>query len=92
LWPPFFGEHMASYHTADATRPAGKAVVVSPSDTTELGITRGLYVGTTGDLVVTMAEQGSSITFANVPSGSFLPLQVRLVMAATSASDIVALY
>jgi len=83
---------MASYHTADATRPAGKAVVVVPSDTTELGVTRGLYVGATGDLVVTMAEQGSSITFANVPAGSFLPLQVRLVMSATTSSDIVALY
>lgn len=83
---------MASYHTADATRPASKAVAVTPSDSTELGVTRGLYIGGVGDVVVTMAEQGTSITFSSVPAGTFLPLQVRLVMAATSATNIVALY
>jgi hypothetical protein len=83
---------MASYHSADATRPAAKAVVVTPSDLTELGVTRGLYIGTGGDVVVTMAEQGSSITFVGVPTGTFMPLQVRLVMASTTASNIVALF
>lgn len=83
---------MASYHSADATRPAAKAVVVTPSDVTDLGVTRALYVGTGGDVVVTMAEQGTNITFANVASGTVLPIQVRLVLAATSASEILALY
>ena len=83
---------MASYHNADATRPAAKAVAVTPSDTTDLGVTRGLYVGGAGNVVVTMAEQGTNITFVDVPAGTFMPIQVRLVMAATSASSILALY
>lgn len=83
---------MASYHNADATRPAAKAVPVSPSDSTEIPVTRGLYVGTLGDLVVDMAEQGTDIEFLNVASGTFLPIQVSKIKAATSASDILALY
>lgn len=83
---------MASYHNADATRPAAKAVAVTPSDSTDLGVTRGLYVGGAGDVVVTMAEQGTNITFVGVPAGTFMPIQVRLVMAATSATSILALY
>lgn len=83
---------MASYHNADATRPAAKAVVVTPSDSTDLGVTRGLYVGGAGDVVVTMAEQGTNITFVGVPAGTFMPIQVRLVMAATTATSILALY
>jgi hypothetical protein len=83
---------MASYHNADATRPASRAVAVTPSDATTLQVTRGLFVGTAGDVVVDMADQGSSITFANVANGQFLPIQVTKVLAATSASDILALY
>ena len=83
---------MASYHNADATRPAAKAVIVTPSDSTELNVTRGLYIGGAGDVVVTMAEQGTNITFVGVPAGTFMPIQVRLVLAATSATSILALY
>lgn len=83
---------MASHRTSDATRPASKAVAVTPSDATVLEVTRGLFVGTLGDVVVTMSDQGGPITFANVANGTFLPIQVTQVLAATSASDILALY
>lgn len=83
---------MASFHTADATRPAAKAVAVTPSDSTTLPVTRGLYVGSLGDVVVDMAEEGTSITFANVANGTMLPIQVTKVKAATSATNILALY
>lgn len=83
---------MSSYHNADATRPAAKAVAVTPSDATTLPVTRGLYVGTLGDVVVDMADQGTDITFTNVANGTFMPIQVTKVKAATSASDILALY
>ena len=66
------------------------AVAVVPSDSTVIPTTRGLYVGVAGNLVVRMAN-GASATFANVPVGIF-PVQVDKVMAATAATNIVALY
>jgi hypothetical protein len=83
---------MAAHRTSDATRPASRALAITPSDATVLEVTRGLYIGTTGDVVVDMAEQGTSITFANVASGQILPIQVTKVRAATGASNIIALY
>lgn len=83
---------MAAYHNADATRPAAKAVVVTPSDSTLLAVTRGLFVGTGGEVLVDMAEQGTDILFLNVPNGTFMPIQVIRVKAGSTASDIIALY
>lgn len=71
----------------------GKAVAVTESDTTDLGRTRGLYVGVAGDLVVVPEQNADAapITFKNVPVG-FFPVRCRKVMVATTASEIVALY
>lgn len=70
--------------------PAVDGVAVTPSDSTVLPTTKGLYVGVTGSVVVTMAN-GTVLTFASVPAGTILPLRVTKVMAATGASSIVAL-
>ena len=51
---------------------------------------RSLYVGGYGDVVVTMS--GQDVTFRNVPSGFILPVIGSAVTAATTATDIVALY
>jgi hypothetical protein len=72
------------------TAPASNASAVTPSDATVLAVTRGLYIGTGGDVVVTM-EGGGDVTFANAQDGSILPIKVTKVKSATSASDIVAL-
>lgn len=55
------------------------------------GTTRALYVGTGGDVTVTMAA-GTSVTFADVPAGTILPIQVTHVTAVSGAADILALY
>jgi hypothetical protein len=85
------------------TEPAGSA------DTLVSGKYLGnaaLYVGTGGDLLVTLAygeDDGSSAKgstfFKNVPSGSFLPIIVDYVWIdgdegsiITTAADIIALY
>lgn len=83
---------MASFHTADAARPAARAVEVTPSDSTVLEVTRGLYIGTSGDVAVILAEDTAVTTFVNVANGTILPLQVKKVMAATSATSVLALY
>lgn len=74
----------------------GKAVAVTPSDTTDLGVTRALYVGTitgvAGTIAVQMAD-GENVTFTGEQAGIILPLAVQKVLATgTDASNIVALY
>ena len=50
-----------------------------------------LYVGTGGDLNVTTAG-GDSLSLINVPSGTFIPIQVIKVTQFSTASDIIALW
>lgn len=63
---------------------------VTKSDATIIPTTRALYIGGTGDLAVRMAS-GASVTFSAVAVGIF-PVQVDQVLAATTATNIVALY
>lgn len=52
-----------------------------------------LYVGTGGDITVTMAS-GQSVTFKNVPNGTFLPIAASKVTGVANgaiAGDIIAL-
>ena len=72
--------------------PAEYAAAVTKSDSTVLKATRYLYVGTTGNLTVTMAGDGADVVLSNVPAGAILPIRVVKVKAATTASDIVALF
>lgn len=72
---------------------AHDAASVTPGPTQIAGTeNRGvcLYVGGTGDVTVTM-ESGNSVTFTAVPAGTFLPILVTHVTAAT-ATAILALY
>lgn len=82
---------------------ATKAVEVSKSDTTIIGggtgACRALYVGGAGDLEVILISDydvdnptANSVTLVDVPSGSVLPLAVAKVLAATTATSIVALF
>lgn len=76
-----------------ARDPAKSAFSVSPSDSTELTVGRAIWVGTGGNLAVQMANDSSSVTFVNVPSGVLLPFEVLKVLSTgTTASDIVVVY
>ena len=69
---------------------ASEAVSVTKSDSTILnGV--ALYVGTGGDLTVTMSGSVVDVVFKNVPDGTFLPIAVEKVKAATTAADVLAL-
>lgn len=82
---------MTAYRSADSTAPAHGAFLVTPGDATFIPVTRALYVGTTGNLNVRMADD-QTVLFTAVPVGIF-PIQVDQVLATgTSASNIVALY
>ena len=81
----------ATHTGAAATAPAGYGVAVTPSDSVVIPMTRALYVGVGGNIRVT--DINDNVTYANVPSGSILPVQVSKVFATgTTASSIVALY
>jgi hypothetical protein len=77
----------------DNFSPFTNAVAVTPDDEDELGfVTRALYVGDGGTVVVLMQDSGS-VTFVGVPTGTTLPIRVKKVFAAgTDADDIVALW
>lgn len=80
-----------AYRHANNTVAAHGAAAVTASDATVLPVTRGLYVGGTGNLAVRMAD-GMTITFNSVPVGIF-PIQVDQVLSTgTTATNIVALY
>ncbi len=74
--------------------PAGHAFAVTPDDGADLAVvTRGLYVGTGGDLSVILKGDSAAVSFVGVPSGAVLPLRVARVRASgTTAADIVGLY
>lgn len=81
------------YKTADATVPAHSAAAVTTSDSAVIPVTRALYIGTAGNITVTMAVDGTSVLFVGVQGGTLLPLQVTRVYATgTTATNIVALY
>lgn len=69
--------------------PAHGAVAVSTNTT--IPQTRGVYVGSGGDLVVTMAS-GASCTFVGVPTGTLLPIRITLMSSSSTAGSVVALY
>lgn len=81
---------------------AGRAAVVTPSDTANIpNVASGdgsgnngsvLYVGTKGNLKV-MTVGGDEVTFTNIQDGSFIPVQVLKVFSTgTTASNIIALW
>jgi hypothetical protein len=71
--------------------PAVSAVAVTKSDDTIIPYCRMVLVGGDGDLVVDMRETGADITFPAV-AGIPLPIDVKKIKAATTATDIVVFY
>jgi len=87
---------MADYwdtHRPGIESPAEHAAAVAKSDSTTFAdITRAVWVGTGGDLAV-LTKGGETVTFANVPDGSLLPIRVSKVLeTGTDAADIVRLW
>ena len=72
--------------------PGYNAAPITPDDGADLPIaSRAVYVGTSGDLAVTMVG-GATVTFKGVPVG-VLPLRVARVRATgTTAADLVAVW
>ncbi len=72
---------------------ARKFVAVTASDSTDLGETRALWIGTGGNVAVIGIDDSAAVTIPSVPDGSRLDIAVKKVMLTnTTASGIVAWY
>jgi hypothetical protein len=73
--------------------PASGAVEVTPSDGSDLAVfTRGIYVGASGDVVVTTVG-GNVVTFVGLAAGMIHPICARRIWSTgTTATDIVGVY
>ena len=74
--------------------PADGAFAITPHASTELTIyAKALYIGGAGSVVVVPKRgDGTEVTFAAVPAGTILPIQVRRVDDSSTATNIVGLY
>lgn len=71
---------------------AVKAIAIVPSDAVDIPVTAGLYVGTGGDIKMTMSD-GSVVTRKNVAGGVTHPWSVKRIWASgTTAIDMVGDY
>lgn len=71
---------------------ARKLVAVTPSDSTDLTNTRALWVGGAGVLQVRLVDDPTTTVSLTVPAGVLIPVFCTRVMAATTATLIVAFY
>ena len=71
--------------------PATGAFSISPADGVQIKKTRGLYVGVSGDVAVTMSD-GTEVTFVDLAAGIEHPLSVIEVKSTgTNATSIIGL-
>lgn len=79
--------------TLKAVTSAANAASITPNDGADLATpTRGLYVGASGDVRVTMVG-GQTLTFVGLAAGVVHPLRVKRVFAtSTTASSIIGVY
>lgn len=87
------GTNLHKSKSSGLDSPAEFGAAITPHNSNELAYyTRGIYVGSTGDVKVTTVG-GSTITFVGVPTGVILPVRAKIVFATgTTATSLVALW
>lgn len=82
------------YHLSQSSMtPSENCFAIIPHDTNELPyLTKGIYIGTTGDLKLLVGSAQEPVIFRNVVAGSVLDVRVRAVLnSGTTAGDLVGL-
>jgi hypothetical protein len=70
---------------------ARRVAAVTPSDSTDLTGCRALWIGGAGNVALRCVDDTNTVTLV-VPAGTLLPVFAARVMAATTATSIVAFY
>lgn len=81
-------------HTTDSlVAPATFLFPIVPSDVADVErVTKGIYVGTAGDLSLLSLDGSAPVTFSNVAAGTVLDVRVLKVMqSGTTAGNLVGL-
>jgi hypothetical protein len=77
------------------TEQPTRALIVSPNNNLDLDVPSGvgaiLWIGNGGN-VSCITEGGDNVTFTNVPSGTILPVKVKRVFTATTATSLLYLF
>jgi hypothetical protein len=72
--------------------PALEAEAITKSDTVGFSTTaRGIYVGVSGDIAL-VTPSGAVLTFKNASAGTIVPVRCIRVNAATTATNLIALF
>ena len=71
--------------------PSSNCYAITPSDTAALPlVTKGIYVGTGGDIVLRSYRGEADVIFKNVPSGGIIDVRASQIKATgTTAQDLV---
>lgn len=70
----------------------GAAFAITKSDTDTFAQPVTVYVGGDGDVAITPANGGSTVTFVGMKAGQVVPCRAIAVLAATTATNLVAVY
>ena len=75
------------------TAPALNCFAITPDDAAELAlVTKAIYVGEAGDVVLRSVQGNTDVTFRNVPEGYILDVRVLAVRATgTTAGSLIGL-
>jgi len=80
------------------SRPASKAVVITPNDNIDLNLssvemyTQAIYIGGAGDLRVMLLDNTVAVTFVGVKAGGVYPFKIKRVYSTgTTATNLVGL-
>lgn len=73
--------------------PSDNCFPIAPNDNAELPyLTKAIYIGSGGDLVLLIGNSPTPVTFRNTVAGSILDVRVRAVRSTgTTAGDLVGL-
>lgn len=72
---------------------AREGVEITPSDSATIRVTRGLYVGVSGDVYVDFERGGTNVKLGSFAAGISQGFQVtKIYSTGTTATGIVALY
>jgi hypothetical protein len=86
------GASLVNSNPQDAIYGVTKGVSITPSDTDKIQLTRGIYVGVSGNLAV-LNDDDTTVIYKNVAGGYQFGVHTTQVLSTgTTATELIALY